>query len=182
MPHQYQRGAQSSSFFKGTNEVAHKIFPFTNTRYDANHVELTYHNQAIPSPYGMQALEQVDMNYPVSFLLGEQTLPINVDPDFSGENCVLTLLSNFLYLICNFAGKRVTAHCGLVDLTSHMGYLRRAFPSIADEDEDYFEHCPEEFDVPKLKAFSRRSHSSRAGMWGHRLRPSSQSWSSGQRQ
>ena len=54
----------------------------------------------------------------------------------------------------------MTAHRGLVDITSYMGYLRRAFPSSADK--NYFEQCPKEFDQVKLVSFSRWSHSSKA--------------------
>ena len=83
---QHQRG-QSSAFFKGTHEVAHEIFPFTNRRYDSSFAEMTYHNQPIPSPYGMQALEEVDMSNIVPFLIGNCDLPIGVPPapDVSGE-------------------------------------------------------------------------------------------------
>ena len=95
LPHQYQRGGTSSSYFIGTNEVSHKIVRFTNTTFDTHHVELTYRNQAIPSPYGMQALELVDLNNPVSFLLEEQNLPLNAYPDFSGEKCVISLIRIF---------------------------------------------------------------------------------------
>ena len=48
---------------------------------------MAYHNQAIPLPFGMQALEEVDLNNIVPFLIGNCDLPIGVPPalDVSGE-------------------------------------------------------------------------------------------------
>ena len=48
---------------------------------------MTYHNQAIPLPYGMRALEELDMKNIVPFLIGNCDLPIGVPPapDVSGE-------------------------------------------------------------------------------------------------
>ena len=67
--------------------MAHQVFPFTNRTYDSLFAKMTYHNQAIPSPYGMRALEKVDLNNIVPFLLGNCDLSIGSppNPDVSGE-------------------------------------------------------------------------------------------------
>ena len=60
-----------------------------------------------------------------------------------------------------FTGLRVTSYCKIIELTSHLSYISRAFPSSTDG-EDYLEHCPPEFDKSVLKNFSQRSHSTKA--------------------
>ena len=89
-PLQYQRGGHSSSFIKGTTEVIHEVYPFTNTSYDTMFVELTYYNQAIPSPFGMPSFEEIDLSDPVSVskMIAKELLPNYVTPDFTGETPV----------------------------------------------------------------------------------------------
>ena len=53
-----QQGEHSSAFVKGTHMCGHNIINVVNMSFDANNVEFTQHNQAIPLPHGMPAIEQ----------------------------------------------------------------------------------------------------------------------------
>ena len=82
----------------------------------------------------MRALEEVDMNNIVPFLIGNCDLPIGVPP------------------APDFSGHRVKSYCQIIEFTSHLSYINRAFPSSTDG-EDYLEYCPPEFDKSELKKF-----------------------------
>ena len=90
-----QRGGQSSSFFKGTNQVAHKVIVFNDTSYNSQHVELTYHDQVIPSPQGMPLFETVDLENSFLLLVGKLVLDSNVPPDFKGKTALYYILFKF---------------------------------------------------------------------------------------
>ena len=52
-----------------------------------------------------------------------------------------------------FTVNRVTGYLKLKNHASHLKYINRAFLSWNDKNEDYFDQCPEEFDVNKLTSF-----------------------------
>ena len=69
-----------------------------------------------------------------------------------------------MFLTCDadFAGRRVNNYERLVKLCKHIGYVRRAFPTLPDHDESYFEQCPPTFNHTILNTFARKIRSSRA--------------------
>ena len=60
-----QRGEHSSAFFKGTNEGAHKVHGYNDTKFDATMVvDVTrLDNQALPSPPIMVPYEDAPLNH-----------------------------------------------------------------------------------------------------------------------
>ena len=89
-----QRGGQSSSYYKGTNQVAHEVIVFNDTSYDSQHMEMTYHDQVIPLPLGMPPFEQVGLDDTVLLLTGMLDLGSDVPPDFTGKTGFLIQLKN----------------------------------------------------------------------------------------
>ena len=59
-----QRGEHSSTFFKGTNECAHRVHEYNDTLFDATMtVDVTgLDDQALPSPPGMVPYEDTPSN------------------------------------------------------------------------------------------------------------------------
>ena len=63
-------------------------------------VDLTYYNQAIPSPFGMPSFEEIDLSDPVSVskMISKELLPNNVTPDFTGQTPVCSYVQAFILL------------------------------------------------------------------------------------
>jgi len=93
---QGQRGGHSSSFLKGTTELANKMNKFNDTSWDLFKVELTYdRSQALPSPLGMPHFETINVAQAQTIFANCWTSPPNDRPDFSGERvkCYTSLIT-----------------------------------------------------------------------------------------
>ena len=135
---QHQCGKYSSAFFKGTNQCAHKVFPFTDATFDEMFAVFTQQDQDIPSPWGMPAFEVTDMDDQASFLENFDQFKSIVTPDFSG--------------------KRVRVYLRIKNTAMRLRYLRLAFPKEKDNDANdaYLLQCPNAFNHVVLEQFRRR--------------------------
>jgi len=122
---QEQRGKHSSAFFKGTHQVAQKVYPFTNQTFDELYVYFSQIDQDQPSPWVMPAIETADESHTTAFLVNHE--------DFES---ISTL---------DFTGERGRSYIKMLTLCSRLMGLNRAFPAL-DEDDDYFRQCPTTFD------------------------------------
>ena len=83
---QHQRGTHSSSFFRGTHQCAHTVFPFENHTFDEFHALFTQHEQAIPSSWGMPVYEIIDFDSTKSicnFIVNYENYKSITTPDFT---------------------------------------------------------------------------------------------------
>ena len=84
----YQREGSSSNFVKGTHQMTNEVRYWTMTQYDEKHVEMTYVEQAIPSPSGLPEFEKVNTKSAkeVSQQFEHATMmEVETEPDFTGE-------------------------------------------------------------------------------------------------
>jgi len=84
----YQREGSSSNFVKGTHQMTNQVRYWTMTQYDKKHVEMTYVEQAIPSPSGLPEFEKV--NTKSAKEVSQQfehasMMEVETEPDFTGK-------------------------------------------------------------------------------------------------
>ena len=132
---QHQRGAHSTAFFRGTHQCCHKVIYFDDVSFDSFYVDFTQHEQAIPSPWGMPAFENIDVAAPSVFLLDHSTFKSITTPDFTGS--------------------RVNSYIKLRDICCHLRMIDSAFSSPKDG-VDVFDQCPADFNKPLLESFRSR--------------------------
>jgi len=117
---QHQRRTHSSSFFKGTHQCAHAVFPFQNFTFDKFHALFTQHDQAIPSTWDMPVYETIDF-----------------DSAKSTSKFIVECKTNESIVTPNFIGQRVEKHIEVQDIASHPRCVQLAFPE-PDKADQYF--------------------------------------------
>ena len=56
----YQRGKYSSGTMDGTNEILHRVCPYTDTSFGSQYVEVAYSSDQVqPSPVNMRRYEEM---------------------------------------------------------------------------------------------------------------------------
>ena len=96
-------------------------------------------SHSIPSPRGMPVFEFLDFDDLADFYV-----------NYNDFQTVTTL---------DFPEARVIAYLELKNHVSHLEYFNRAFPSLDDKNDNYFDQCLDEFDVDMLTLFSNICHS-----------------------
>ena len=113
-----QQGGHSKDFFLGTNEVAHKVHEYNETKWDDTWTDITGHDdQPLPSPPGMAKYELAPTDDKLgTFLLEHGMMDGDPEPDFSGE--------------------RVQAYERLLRLTATVEHVQNVFAKSSDMDNE----------------------------------------------
>ena len=84
----HMRAKHSSGTMDGTNEIVHRVRPYTDSSFDGQHVEVTYTaDQAQPSPVHMRHYEQLKHLSGAQFFETHSEQPPGTEPDMVGSRC-----------------------------------------------------------------------------------------------